>query len=175
MRRPNINKPACFTRLGFCVLSHTEVSFVCIKQKPRQLPRLDSVCRDDWIRTSDHTPPRRVRYRAALRPDYGDGKVNGFMLIFKTLPPFEGRFEKAVLGCDDLFRFSYFVPWRQCLWYWVFKDMNVLRRHIRLWKQINFIAIFVLSYIHHRYYMAGESGIDQQMAWLDLSEWNYRL
>ena len=28
-------------------------------------------CRDDWIRTSDHTPPRRVRYRAALRPELG--------------------------------------------------------------------------------------------------------
>gem|GEM_PF-759600 len=26
--------------------------------------------RDDWIRTSDHTPPRRVRYRAALRPEW---------------------------------------------------------------------------------------------------------
>jgi hypothetical protein len=25
--------------------------------------------RGDWIRTSDRTPPRRVRYQAALRPD----------------------------------------------------------------------------------------------------------
>ena len=26
--------------------------------------------RDDWIRTSDHTPPRRVFYRAELRPEF---------------------------------------------------------------------------------------------------------
>ena len=26
-------------------------------------------CRDDWIRTSDHTPPRRVFYQAELHPD----------------------------------------------------------------------------------------------------------
>ena len=33
-------------------------------------------CRDDWIRTSDHTPPRRVRYRAALRPENGSERVS---------------------------------------------------------------------------------------------------
>ena len=28
-----------------------------------------SFCRDDKIRTCDPTPPRRVRYRAALHPE----------------------------------------------------------------------------------------------------------
>ncbi len=28
--------------------------------------------RGDWIRTSDHTVPNRVRYRTALRPDFPD-------------------------------------------------------------------------------------------------------
>ena len=36
----------------------------------------DLFCRDDWIRTSDHTPPRRVRYRAALRPENGSERVS---------------------------------------------------------------------------------------------------
>ena len=31
---------------------------------------LGSFGRDDTIRTCDHTPPRRVRYRTALHPDF---------------------------------------------------------------------------------------------------------
>ena len=34
--------------------------------------------RDDWIRTSDHTPPRRVFYRAELRPEF---KVHECVLV----------------------------------------------------------------------------------------------
>ncbi len=29
------------------------------------------VCRDDWIRTSDHTHPMRVRYQTAPHPEKG--------------------------------------------------------------------------------------------------------
>ena len=43
------------------------------------------ICRDDWIRTSDHTPPRRVRYRAALRPDQGSAKVKPKGVFSKKL------------------------------------------------------------------------------------------
>jgi hypothetical protein len=41
--------------------------------------------RDDWIRTSDHTPPRRVRYRAALRPEQV-AKVVNFLYIQNDEP-----------------------------------------------------------------------------------------
>jgi hypothetical protein len=37
--------------------------------------------RGDWIRTSDHTPPRRVRYQTALRPDSWE---NEFLLCFRV-------------------------------------------------------------------------------------------
>jgi len=37
-------------------------------KNPQRLPRI-LFCRDDKIRTCDHTPPRRVRYRAALHPE----------------------------------------------------------------------------------------------------------
>lgn len=33
------------------------------------------LCRDDKIRTCDPTPPRRVRYRAALHPEIQEAKV----------------------------------------------------------------------------------------------------
>ena len=43
----------------------------------KSLQKAGKFSRDDWIRTSDHTPPRRVRYRAALRPELRDGKGKG--------------------------------------------------------------------------------------------------
>jgi hypothetical protein len=33
--------------------------------------------RDDWIRTSDLTHPKRARYQAALRPDRGKPDAEG--------------------------------------------------------------------------------------------------
>ena len=64
MGRSNSNKPPRFTRLSFFVLSLTKESFVHIKQKPRQLPRLDSVCRDDWITFSDPKMGEAKHYQA---------------------------------------------------------------------------------------------------------------
>ena len=57
-----------------------------INSKPRQIAEvLFFICRDDWIRTSDHTPPRRVRYRAALRPEMGSAKLTSNVTYSKSL------------------------------------------------------------------------------------------
>ncbi len=39
--------------------------------------------RDDRIRTCDHTPPRRVRYRTALHPD--TAKIKNSLITLKGL------------------------------------------------------------------------------------------
>jgi hypothetical protein len=38
---------------------------------------IDEDGRDDWIRTSDLTHPKRARYQAALRPDRGKTDAKG--------------------------------------------------------------------------------------------------
>ncbi len=44
-----------------------------IKQKPGKCPAF--VGRDDWIRTSDHTHPMRVRYQTAPHPEIWIAKI----------------------------------------------------------------------------------------------------
>ena len=45
-----------------------------LKMKKRYLYCISfKCCRDDKIRTCDPTPPRRVRYRAALHPEFFEG------------------------------------------------------------------------------------------------------
>ena len=54
-----------------------------IKVEPesrKPITSLQLACRDDKIRTCDPTPPRRVRYRAALHPEFGKNKAIYYML-----------------------------------------------------------------------------------------------
>ena len=64
----------------FVILSAAKDLDVCINGKTKGCLSTAFVSRDDWIRTSDHTPPRRVRYRAALRPEQV-AKVGNFLNI----------------------------------------------------------------------------------------------
>ena len=45
------------------------------KEKGGHTDRLFSLCRGDWIRTSDHLHPMQVRYRAALHPEQKSFKI----------------------------------------------------------------------------------------------------
>ncbi len=52
------------------------LQYVNIMRHKKNLYKIEIFCRDDKIRTCDPTPPRRVRYRAALHPENDGCKSN---------------------------------------------------------------------------------------------------
>src|SRR5688572_10486973 len=73
--------------------------YIIIKKSP-QLVRIILNCRDDKIRTCDPTPPRRVRYRAALHPEifyvsiYNQGMAKVIEIFNLNIPIINRLLEK---------------------------------------------------------------------------------
>ena len=66
------------------------------------------LCRDDKIRTCDPTPPRRVRYRAALHPALSKAaNVNSFYknqsILHQIFTPPHEAFSKACINSRQVF------------------------------------------------------------------------
>ncbi len=72
----------CVFKLGLSYAGKCNQTVIEIKKKELSL-KLNSLMlnsRDDKIRTCDHTPPRRVLYRAELHPEL---RMQKYGLIFK--------------------------------------------------------------------------------------------